>query len=305
MGIALLLLSACMSLQPITSFPNTISPTSTFTIAPTKTTTLTPVPTLSQEKAYRLMTDLLHDNNGCQLPCWWGLIPGEATHTDFYRKLIVFDSIDSGHYLNEFDPSSGEVHLYHIQDDLHIGISISTRLESDKNTLRLITISTQALYTSGNHDHMYAYGVSAYNELFDSYSLPKLLATYGRPTRVLVEVEKFDYRDRREHPERFEITILYPEKGIFVSYEMYGERNGEKISGCPAKAFVQLSLLSPNDQNSYEKVLPANDGAWKWKLAYAKSLEDATSMTIEQFYQTFKQPNHCLESPLSIWPDSS
>jgi len=49
---------------------------------PSKALTPTSVPTLADSEEQELVLNLLQDNGGCQLPCWWGFTPGETTwHT--------------------------------------------------------------------------------------------------------------------------------------------------------------------------------------------------------------------------------
>ena len=97
---------------------------------------------------------------------------------------------------------------------------------------------------------------------------------------------------------------MYPEKGLFVRYNALAERLDDKIRGCPSKAFIELWLLSPNDKDSYQEILSANDVTWEGNFPYSRSVEDATSMTVEEFYQIFKEPtDSCLETPLNIWPE--
>ena len=96
------------------------SETATLTHTPTNTPTLiptltwTPLPTLSAEAAHAKIKELLKTNGGCELPCWWGIIPGktawpEALH--FLTPIIVevgqggsayFYSNGERHYETEF-----------------------------------------------------------------------------------------------------------------------------------------------------------------------------------------------------------
>lgn len=100
--LALALVSACSSSTPeptqtlaptlTPTIPPTNTPTatptftrrpfiySTFTPAPTlpPTPTLTPWPTYPPDEALAKVLELFETNAGCQLPCWWGIIPGET-----------------------------------------------------------------------------------------------------------------------------------------------------------------------------------------------------------------------------------
>jgi hypothetical protein len=57
------------------TFTPTPTPTATYTPRPTVTPSLTPLPTLDPDAAATLVLELLDNNGGCSLPCWWGATP--------------------------------------------------------------------------------------------------------------------------------------------------------------------------------------------------------------------------------------
>lgn len=91
-----------MSVTPLVT--RTVAPTYTKTPRPataTKTATMTatitetpgppsptPLPTLSDAQAEALALDLLKNNRGCDLPCWWGFVPG-VTRPDEARDYFL------------------------------------------------------------------------------------------------------------------------------------------------------------------------------------------------------------------------
>lgn len=192
------------------------------------------------------------------------------------------------------------MYLIYPKHDLSIYINVGTQSDLDKDTIKMIHVSTQVLRDKGAGSYETVRGAVLYNELLDSYSLPNILSKYGSPSQVLVRGDVYDYS---ANPDTFEITLLYPEQGIFVRYNMLGERASGKISGCPPKAFVELWLLSPNDKNSYQEILSSMDETWEGHWPYSMSVDEAAQMTLDKFYNTFKKPtNRCLETPLSFWP---
>ncbi|MBW8012722.1 MAG: hypothetical protein FVQ83_16010 [Chloroflexi bacterium] len=70
----------------------TTSPTSTLTAtAPpmgTFTLTLTPQPTLSEEEIEQKLIQYYETNGNCELPCFWGIIPGETTLQEVENELV-------------------------------------------------------------------------------------------------------------------------------------------------------------------------------------------------------------------------
>src|SRR5688572_13990138 len=44
-------------------------------------------PTMTTDEAKRLVRDLLENNAGCKLPCWWGITPGKTTWSEARQIL--------------------------------------------------------------------------------------------------------------------------------------------------------------------------------------------------------------------------
>jgi hypothetical protein len=300
-----LTLSACET-PNVTQHSQTLTPVIATTVVepPAATTTsvedsnLTAVSTPSKEDAYLLLVDLLKTNNGCDLPCWWGITPGVSSPSDAYSTLIDFQSISNSGLLY---PTSGVIYITYPKEDLLVNINVGFQPDVGKQTVKMLKVFTQTLRDLGNSSYEDVYSAPVYKELLGSYSLNRILSRFGHPKQILVRADIYNYTQSRE---TFEVTLLYPEIGLFVRYNSLAERIGNNISGCPSKAFTELWLLSPNDKDSYQEILSANDATWEGNFPYSKSVEDAASMTVEEFYQTFKEStDSCVETPLNIWPE--
>jgi len=314
-------LSACASPSEITEILSTATKSETSSSVPQRTPIVlstatpesatppplvaTPILMLSKSDAYERMANLLQDNAGCQLPCWWGLIPGKSPPQDMQSKLIPFNSIATANFLG---PTSGAIYLTYQKNDLDIDINLSYRPNAEQTIIEMIKISTQALRNVGNKTWVEFYGTSEYDELLGVYSIQDILSKYGIPTQILVraDIVEINYTPSPADdvsPETFEITLLYPNQGIFVRYNARGERVGDNIRGCPTEAFVELWLLSPDSNMVYQDILSSNDETWEGNWTYSKSLEEATQLTQEKFYQAFRNStDSCVETPLNIWP---
>lgn len=295
-------LSACLQLQTTTEPSKTVPP-ATFTKNATNFVTLTvpsritPVSTLSEEGAYLLLKELLKDNNNCLLPCWWGIVPGKSTPTDLHNVLIPMGSIADTHLLFH---NSGSIDILYPQNEWLINVILTFEADDSNKSVYIIIIRTQAFPVNGNVDPEDRYGVVEYRDALQLYTLESILSDYGPPSQVLVRADLYN---SSQSPDTFELTLLYPEIGLFVRYNSLAEKNNDRIRSCPSRAFVELWLLSPDNKESYQEILSSKDMTWEGNFPYTKSLEDATSITLEEFYQTFKEPtNNCLETPLNIWP---
>jgi hypothetical protein len=308
----LLIVSAC---APSEKASPTVAPsprpevTETLTI-PTALETLTPVstdlspmPTLSESEAYNLLASQLLNNGDCQLPCFWGVVPGKSSPEDMEMRLMSLGSIADTSLLG---PTRGSIYFAYPKNDLLIDVGLSYRSIADETTIQVIMLSTQVRREAENTG--LAYGTMEYDEILGAYSVQNILAKYGIPTQVLVRADiiALNYTPSPANdlsPETFEITLLYPDQGVFVRYNMLAERLGDNIRGCPAKAFVDLWLLSPETKTTYQDILSFEDQTWEGNWPYSKSVEEAAQITIEEFSQRFKErTDDCLEAPLNIWP---
>jgi len=240
---------------PSPSPEDTESPTipailETPTLAPTG---LPPIPPLSEPEAYNLLASQLQNTGTCQLPCFWGIIPGQSLPKDMQAKLLPVSGIAD---ISLLDPTDGEIYFIYPKNDLLIDIGVSYRPTPDETAVQVIMLSTQARHKVKPESVGADYGTLEYAELLGAYSIQNILAKYGLPAQVMVRADiiALDYTPSPVNdlsPETFEITLLYPEQGVFVRYNMLAERIGDKIRGCPAKAFVELWLLSPATQTTY------------------------------------------------------
>ena len=91
-------LAQCVSsvtIPPTNTSENPATPTLTITSTQTQTLTQThiatlsflPLPTLNPEEEQATILTLLKSNNGCDLPCWWGITPGKTTKLDTEQIL--------------------------------------------------------------------------------------------------------------------------------------------------------------------------------------------------------------------------
>jgi hypothetical protein len=286
----------------VTSPRPTLTLTLTLTPSPSMMPSMTVVPTLSTEAAHSYFLELLLQNGGCSLPCWWGIKPGKSTTLD--AKNILFPltgraSLD----LSAYD--HGSLQITYPKSDTETDLLLAYYSVLHDNIIDVITISTQAFHVKNidsDKDPSF-YGSADYNKLFNSYTLQGILSTYGPPSDVFLYVE--NNAAEPNAPSFIELRLMYTDKGIFVKYSSHLDaRNGNYLS-CPSKAFVSLWLLSPEGRLAYQDAL-SNVSDWSdiFPKNYGKSLKDMTQMTIDNFYNTFKQPTEaCIETPISLWPN--
>lgn len=152
-------------------------------------------------------------------------------------------------------------------------------------------------------DGEFVYGDAQFAKDLEPYMLPQMLAVYRQPSQVFVKTYSGDLPGWLP----FSLLLFYPDQGILVEYEgpvgeegkRYGPlEEGEMIRICPWRSKINLWLWSPDNAMTIGRVT----GGYIDVDGY-RSLEEATRMSIEQFYQAFSQPGNqtCLETPADLW----
>lgn len=256
-----------------------VSPSQTATVTASLTPipsqiSVTPLPTLTADEAKKHVRKLLENNAGCQLPCWWGITPGKTTW------------VEARHFLESFSIYVGETGGVSVP--LPSPYSDATRMDhgysiDDNGVVKFIKI---------------------YNfNLAPNYYLPKFLETYGQPTEIYIRTDRKAEMDIQP----FLLDLYYQDKGILIEYSTGDplKENGEKLLNCHLQEADSpfIYLWSPEkDKLSFDEAKQMFlDVTW---LPEPKPLLDATGMTIESFYQIFKnpEPGICLETKKDLWP---
>ena len=291
--ILVVVLTACIEAYTPTATPSEsaqITDAPSFQKTPT-TAEVTIIPTLSAQDIHLLLSQLLQAGNECRLPCWWNLIPGSSTVQDAEKVLEPFLSMAT-YDTNSSTIPSGIFLKYPIEDLVvlfRLGYSPSS---SRENEIELIQVRGEVVREIPD-GYEPIYDDPVYSEMFDQYMIPSILSTYGPPAEVALNVE-IGYAEPTS-PDIFTFRLLYPQHGAILSYFGSAEVTSDMVRVCPVKTFVGL-LLTPLDRSDLFQEHSAMSPLFK-------PVEEATGMTVEEFYQVFRQPtDQCLETPLILWP---
>jgi hypothetical protein len=281
----------------------TYAPTSTkeTILIPDPSATVRVIPTLAVEDARSRLIDLLANNGGCRLPCLWGITPGSTTAQEAGSILAPLSSLSD---FNVFKSESGAINLNAgLKDDQLLNIAISYLANQDK----VYGINFEARdmkklvdEQSGEYSYQDVFDSSYFGEKLDFYMLHQVLATQGRPSSVLL----FTWGKiptPRYGQGNFRLILLYPEQGIAVQYTTEMRVVDKNVEGCPANAHVEMSLFPAGNAAAFDEYLAPTD--WKGRIGYYKSLEEVTSLSIDDFYEIYREPtDKCLETPAHLWP---
>jgi len=235
---------------------------------------------------------MLETNGGCELPCWWGITPGETIWQAVKDQFGLYygrgDTQPDGtvyHYGPTYGLSPGRIFDYYIEH---------TFVERDG-----IVQSIEVIGSVVKGDPDLGGGSSHFAQDWRCYSLDQVLTRYGEPSQVRISfvppiaLGAFPY---------YNLALVYDHLGFFVSYEGLAVYEPSVMRVCPrleevTLVFLQLQVPRPN-----ESVLgPQEEYPFP-------TLEEATGMNVETFYGTFYETfrnvdsNVCLESPAEMWP---
>ncbi len=304
--VVLVLLTGCSNSTAPKTTAATVSPTLvTYTPLPsplqaTRTPTpssartqeiVTPTvgPTLTADQEEALVLGMLQNNGGCRLPCWWGFMPGQ---TDWQ-------------IVQGFLASTGKAFTGY--GDPYVTYEVSFKIPKHEITIdqayvvRDEIIDTIWVSMSMVRNNEAVFGDPLFADDLQPYMLPRFLEFYGQPDKVLVKTFS-------SAPEGgwvpFRLMLFYPRQGVLVIYQGPNERVDQKIRWCPSKTNIALWLWSPERELALEDVAGMGPNLTAEELSTYLSIEEATSMDIEAFYESFKDTGAqaCLETQVNLWP---
>jgi hypothetical protein len=288
----------------------TLTPIPTSTQTPTYTPrppTSTPQSTLSPIKAKEAIFKLLENNGGCQLPCIWGITPGLTERKTAWGSLAKFGS-------KLFD------------SEQHISISRGILAGIDKLNFSFWEEQADRADLDYSFDFYYYYDIPQqhpikqvvldlsvvegmnivftphFSELTRTYSLPEILSQYGKPSSVQFAAFP-DTSDDLRPP--LTLLLIYEKDGFMVEYNIANKMIGDQYRGCPTASDITIRSWADRNDGAWQQALPdLRFGMYRDDLvAYFKPLEQATSLTLDEFYKTYKDPNDksCLQTPVNLW----
>lgn len=226
--------------------------------------TFTPLPTLAPEELERAVEELLASPMNCNVPCWWGAIPG-VTSLDEIKHAI--------------SPYNFDIYESVVDEKLTIlRLGIGYIEERNDFEVRIGYGFSNSILTT----------VSAY-----SPSVFEVLARYGQPDEVWLST------GITPAPIPVRLNLVYYQEGMAFGYVVDGFVENHMFNGCfTAEKGGRLRLITPNSATSY-KDFPTIF----WDDQHYLPLEEATSLTMEDFMQHFSDPTQpqCVETPAELW----
>ncbi|MBN1429001.1 MAG: hypothetical protein JXB07_11495 [Anaerolineae bacterium] len=260
--------------SPLPSATHRPSPTATPTTA-----TSTPLPTLADEEREGLLQQLIRENQGCRLPCWWGFTPGETTWEtvqDFTLMLGMDVSLSS---------SRDAIAVYVARNDVTGNASgTHQRYVTEDGIVEKIQVMAKPAQ----------YGDTLFMKTWDSYLLPGIFETYGEPEEVrLLAFGRGPI---------YYLLVSYLDQGFLAYYSGQGIMAGENIRLCPAQGEFILLMWPPGKFKRLEAVILQPNPDFH-PVEDHFPIQEVTNMSTKDFFAVFNGAGvqTCFETPRDLW----
>jgi hypothetical protein len=257
--------------QPVATLSATV-----VTRVPTRTPTTIPTPLapLTEEEARTFVIHMQETNGDCELPCWWGITPGETTvqaAKEILSPLMSFKGLRS---------DIG----FHFADYSDIDVSLYT---GDKGLITEIWI----LSSIRDSDQS-----SRYHPSWRRYFVGELFTRLGMPSQVWLGFGSHsgdhDERPPESIPFFYELYVIYGNSGLVVRYA------GPATRGNPDRACLSFEQLKDMRILVQQRPKgPLTGPPWE-PFTDARSISEITDLSVDGFYTAVKNATSpvCVES---------
>lgn len=240
------------------------------------------LPTLSPEEAKSLVLELTQGDQDCLLPCFWGIIPGETEWQSVEPLLSTFA------YSISYASTDGTFTEVPVGDSFIVWAY-----------LYFPEISGAPLsYTFNVQDGVVTF-IEGYPLSVMSNRPSSVFGIYGQPSEVWL----LTANTSMDGFLGFRLTLFYAQQYFMLTYSGQGEVIEGKVRGCfSGDEWLRLVAWSPEEELTFAEAV---DGLHEPRpVIYDLPLEEATGMSTDAFYETFKDSTEpiCLETPTELWP---
>ena len=284
------------SLLPYSSATSVPSFTPRPANSPNPTLPPTAILTLSVEAAQTELLKFLSDNGDCRLPCLWGITPGISSYQEAQSIFMPLTGISR---LTSFRPKGAAIFPTYAKGDLELYNGVGFNIDSSTNIVSMIGFQAETHKPLAQGGYEDVFDSKFFGDTVSAYTLAHVLTEQGIPSSIMIETAGGPLT--RGGTGGFDILLLYPTQGILVNYRTQMHLIGANVRGCPRNAYVQMELYAPGQPNSFFEGLKQTD--WALKMTGYKPLEESTSMSLQDFYDIFRNPTvECVETSTKLWP---
>jgi hypothetical protein len=276
-----------MSMATQTSITSLENPASTHppSIVNTIPPTLLSLPTIHPSKGIELLQLWFQGTDDCLLPCWAGITPGHTTWEEARQIILPMSGFSTINISENFDCSFGKCDGigWSLFPQILADGGFYNKLPDDKIHLMILNIQDA--------------GIEKEN-LIKNISLDTILNKYGVPSMLFLFTEP-------DLPGQIflEVTLVYTKKQFVISYSRYAVVENERVVSCGPDSSVKLLVLDNQEQLMSLDALSSQIETKDFHFdVWHKSIEEATGLTIDTFYETYSKENApCIVTPTKVW----
>lgn len=282
------ILSACLSQPEVSTPTHTVVPIQRETSTPTVRPTHTPmfVPTLALEKQLEFY-EFLAQNGGCELPCLWGITPGETSLYNAFQTILRFTVIQKfGTYqVQDIEPRNAYSHQISVAAPVYLQSYIDID-SKDKSIVRGLNIST---YSTGKDSYLLLE-----SKYFEKYSLLHVFERFGTPDAIYIN-PPIAPRIR----DVYSLYVFYETQKIFLKYHGIPEEVADGIYEiCPNIGdgdilTMQIVVADSNDPRIH--IIPYALQQFSLESTYPPEILDL-KLDAQKIYDHFiRQDKYCFK----------
>ncbi len=220
-------------------------------------------------------------NGGCELPCWWRMVPAHTTYQDA-QHWFVSQGID------EWEWNGTPNGSYY---SLGLGHPVAGSPYGSRDVVVFVWVTAELIETiqvAGSR--VQGEDSSYFTEDWARYAPSALLEQYGIPTRV--ELTKPVHPD--PGPPYYQLTFSYPDLGIeahfIILYEALANGRDKLCSDFDNVQHIELFLHAPDHTSDLPiQLLAARDSYTSWEATTSTDLQ-----ALRQLFGNSGQPT-CIE----------
>ncbi len=253
------------------------------------------MPTLSVEQRESQILELLQTNGGCELPCWWGIIPGTSTWPQtqaFLEGLGVKTSINRT-LGNAIDYGTSGLSVASRNISLGVGFT------AQDGIIEEIWINSSSI----NHN-----SPSGWLEAWADYSPKQIISRYGAPDRAWLMTSSQVHEPPESSQMPYELWFFYDDLKFLIRYVGVVDY-APVYRFCPAYGQnrqltpeLRIFLADPANLTPLETL--SNALSTPGMTDYIQPIEKATGLTMKQVSSLFTQNSKeaCFDAPRDTWP---
>jgi len=211
---------------------------------------------------------MLKTNGGCELPCWWGIVPGQTDWQILRNRFAAYGgtSLD-------------------VPSTLTVDYRVIHSFAQVNGIVKSIEVTGERLRGDD------------FAKDWQRYSLDQVLTRYGVPSRVWLFLEPATEPGSGPN---YGLTVVYVQPDISIYFQGPADVEGTKTRLCPLFKRVVLIMLQLGPTTPSTSEAPA---VFPKGNTMVQSLKQATGMSLETFRETFMSSSGrtCLDLP-SLWP---